>query len=100
MSFPLAEENWDKWHSRAVCLECGWHTYAPFGDPFHTHAIKDCCPQCGNEGYPFPSTLSARFAFYDRWDIRRMRWVSQSRILKPSTWGSGYWETLKESKEK
>lgn len=33
-----------KWKTYAVC-NCGYRTYAPFGDLFHVHA--KVCPDCG-----------------------------------------------------
>lgn len=92
MSPEIPNERHAPWHKRAVCRECGWHTYAPFGSLFHA------LPTCGNPGYQM-GDLTTRVLNHDRWDIRTMRWVSQSRLLNPLTWGSGYWETREESKE-
>jgi hypothetical protein len=75
----------EKWHRRAVCPGCGWHTEATSlgGVPFLT-----CCPECG-ERYSWTSRGRAS------WSTRSMRWVRpERRLFRPSTWGlEGHWET-------
>ena len=77
----------DEWHVRAVCPECGWSIYAPFGDIFHVHIT--CCPQCGCEKYDGPWHRDLKY-----WETKTMRRVGTTKLMKPSTWGTGYWEIL------
>ena len=82
----------DKWHARAVCPKCDWSIYAPFGDVFHVHV--SCCPECGYEKYDGRACLSRLYRNIQEWRVRTMRWVSTAKLTKPSTWRTGYWETL------
>lgn len=83
-------ENPSKWHSRAICPKCGWHVYAPFGDVFHVHI--DCCPDCGHHKYD-----SWRRDGDKVWRVKTMRYVSDAKMWKPKTWGTGHWETKESS---
>jgi len=66
------------WDVYAICPGCGHHFRAPFGEIFHVHFA--CCPTCGE-----PKNRAT-------WRTQTMRWVSDSVLFKPSTWGTGHWE--------
>ena len=83
--------NINKWHTRAICPKCGWHVYAPFGSVFHVHT--SCCPECGYEKYD-GHRLSRLYRTAQEWEVKTMRWVTAAKLMKPSTWGTGNWETL------
>jgi hypothetical protein len=67
--------------TNAVC-ECGYRTRAPFGDLFHVHL--SCCPLCGSDKK------------YPTWRVKTERYISTSRLFRPSTWGTGYWQSRDE----
>jgi hypothetical protein len=79
------------WHPRAICPECGWHAYAPFGSIFHVHV--ECCPSCGEHKTDCRSFRLGRVV----WEVKTMRRVidtSGSVWWKPWTWCSqARWET-------
>lgn len=66
-----------QWDTYAICPGCDAKHRAPFGDTFHIHF--ECCPSCGTPKRG--------------WRVRIMRWVSTSELFRPSTWGTGRWET-------
>lgn len=71
-----------KWHNRAICPQCGWHTWCPFGMLFHLHV--EVCPECGTK----KSNL---------WTVETMRYRTVwSPVVwwKPWTWisASGHWQ--------
>lgn len=73
------------WHPRAVCPRCEAHFYAPFGKVFFLDF--EYCPECGEpkaDGYPWRNQHG--------WPVQPMRWVSHTRLLRPSTWGTGEWQ--------
>lgn len=65
------------WKPYAICTGCGAQHYAPFASLFHV--MVAVCPKCGEPKIG--------------WPIRTMRWVGTAQFWRPSTWGSGYWET-------
>lgn len=71
----------DTWKFYGVC-SCGYKKYAPFRDTLHMHI--QCCPNCGTDTCKFL--------------IQKMRWFSETEILKPWTWGNGKWITFEEEK--
>ena len=87
----------DKWHARAICPECGWHIYAPFRSVFHVHI--SCCPECGCEKYDGYS-LSRLYRTVRGWEVKTMRWINTAKLMKPSTWRTGRWETLDSLEER
>lgn len=70
------------WHYRACC-PCGDHFQAWRGDYFFVEI--DLCPTCGT---PKPGSFSSEHG----WKMRTMRWFDTTILLKPKTWGSGFWE--------
>ncbi len=80
-----------EWHPRTLCPKCGWHIYAPFASAFHVHIA--CCPKCGREKYD-GFRLAGLYRTATEWKVKTMRWVSTSKLMKPSTWDTGHWETL------
>lgn len=81
-----------KWHARAVC-PCGRHWEAPFSSLFHASAICEYCPRCGRR---CTDDYRYRGAEEENFRVETMRWKSASVWWKPSTWGTGRWETLGE----
>lgn len=67
------------WDIYGVC-KCGYKERAPFGRLHHIH--KTVCPDCSNHK--------------SNWDLETMRYISHVKLLRPSTWGSGVWETSPE----
>jgi len=65
------------WDIYAKCPECGKRYKADFGSKFHIHL--EVCKRCGT-----PKS---------QWTLDTERWVSKSIWYKPSTWGTGHWET-------
>lgn len=80
----------EAWEIYAVC-PCGAKHRAPFGSYFHLHF--EVCPRCG---HPKPRGGWAGLAEDHGWQLKTMRWVSTGRLFRPSTWGTGYWETRDE----
>jgi hypothetical protein len=72
-----------QWH---VVHDCGWW-YAPtFGDPWFG---PELCPNCGKD----KGRQVWRWYELDAGWVRvKRRWVSTSQLLKPWTWGNGYWQ--------
>jgi hypothetical protein len=44
----------------------------------HFFISAEVCPKCGTHK--------------NKWSIKISRWVYTQKLLKPSTWGKGYWE--------
>lgn len=65
------------WDTYAVCTGCDTKYRASFGDTFFLHF--ECCPICGEDK--------------DKWPVHVMRYVPTGELFKPSTWGTGHWET-------
>lgn len=63
------------YETRAFC-PCGWNAHAPFSSTFHIHV--EVCPRCGGNK--------------EKWVVKVVRWISHSRLFKPSTWGTGKWQ--------
>lgn len=88
-----------EWHMRAICPECGWHTYAPFGSLYHVH--YECCPKCGNKkGTYRHGNLGGTVS----WSIETMRLhVDRSNVVlwNPLTWmkSASNWQKLDEVNE-
>lgn len=66
---------------------CDWFTRPTFEKCFFIH--EPCCPECGAD---IPKT-STRGQF-----LVTRKWVSESKLFKPSTWGSGKWVYAEKSK--
>ena len=68
------------WKYYGVC-ECGFKSEAHFKSLHHIHI--DCCPNCGIDK--------------NEWSLRKMRYVSDAKLLNPLTWFDGHWETNESS---
>lgn len=74
------------WQKYALCPRCSALYRAPFGSIFHIHF--DVCPKCGQPKTEWRDLTNGNPA----WEIFTLRFIGTSRIFRPSTWGSGYWQ--------
>lgn len=75
------------WHKRAYCGECNRDLGIPdWGNLDYIKVNTPVCPRCG--------------APRSCYRMETVRYVNDSKLFQPATWGNGHWETRNYTRNK